>query len=79
MNKAIIGLVLLIIGALGVQLYLIGFNNHELFVSASTFQWIILGIAVMACIAGICLLFGKPRKANSSKGLKMIIIIMSND
>jgi len=77
MNRTIIGLVLLIIGAIAVQFYIIGFNNHELFVSASTYQWIILGIAVMTCIAGICLLFGKPRKANSSKGLKMII--MSND
>jgi hypothetical protein len=73
MNRAILGMVLLIVSAIAVQVYLVGNIHNDKFVTGTVYQCITLGTAAVACIVGICLLLGKPRKANVVYRLNLLI------
>jgi len=62
MKKTNIGLILIIVSALSIQIYLVGNHGRLMFRANMTEDWIIWGIAVSACVAGIYLLIGKTQK-----------------
>ena len=70
MKRTSIASFFLIVSALLIQINLVGNHGQLMFRANMIEDWVIWGIAVSACIAGIYLLIGKTQK--DSRRIKQI-------